>query len=148
MLLCCVYCLQAFCIPNYIRVVICAPVDVLGEAIDRVAVFCARHRTPAAAVAAATAAATVANGTSSRPSRVSSSEVDAHTADTAAAAVSSFESVDVDVDHSSHVAVIPTSSGADVSVVTPVKRGGAAAATAATLARMMISPPTVTTPVR
>jgi hypothetical protein len=46
---------QAFNIPHFVRIVITAPLEVLGEALDRTAAFCARRRAAAvAAVAAAT----------------------------------------------------------------------------------------------
>lgn len=38
----------AFNIPHFVRLVFCAPLDKLGEALDRTAAFCARHRAPAA----------------------------------------------------------------------------------------------------
>ena len=34
----------AFNIPHFVRLVFCAPLDKLGEALDRTAAFCARHR--------------------------------------------------------------------------------------------------------
>ena len=35
--------LQVFNIPHFVRLVFCAPLDKIGEALDRTAAFCRRH---------------------------------------------------------------------------------------------------------
>lgn len=51
----------AFSLPGYCRIVFCAPIDRLRDAMDRMEAFCARHRVPVSAVDRDAIAAAAAN---------------------------------------------------------------------------------------
>ena len=120
---------QAFSIPNFVRVVVCAPLRMLDEAIARTAEFCARHAADSGGGdSSSDAAGDVVSGASAAPSHAALDANRAHNDGGAAAP-----------------AVEKPLGGAVAAASTPVKQaanGGLRAAAAAA------SPGNITTPCR